>query len=250
MRHRLPPGTRVFAQLKLARYGIGALLSQLEFARALHRAVRRADLPVVYSRGFAPRPRISFASPLPVGVTSDGELVAMQLERSMPSLELARRLRRQLPEGLELVELQVVARSKRALFAGIDLAEYVVDVGYQSAQAEAGEAVCGDAKQSLGERAESAVRQLLNRAEVEVVRRTKKGERTVDIRPAVDRLELCECDSDRFSLRMRVGIAPDAMAKPAEVIAALAADLGELEVLHIHRVALLASRRPRSQMRA
>jgi radical SAM-linked protein len=246
MRGRLPPGTRVFAQVKLARYGVGAILSQLEFARALHRAVRRADLPIVYSGGFAPRPRMSFASPLPVGVTSDGELVAIELQRSVPSLELARRLRRQLPEGLELVELQVVARPKRALFQGIDGADYVVNARCASGPTDASAGERRDAEHGLRERVESAIERLLDRSAVEVVRTTKKGERTVDIRPFVDSLELCECDSDRFSLRMRLGIAPEALAKPAEVVAALAADLGELEVLHIHRVALLASRQPES----
>ena len=236
MRHRLPPGTRLFAQVKLARHDSGALLSQLEFARALHRAVRRAEVPIAYSGGFSPRPRISFASPLPVGVSSDGELVAMELVRSMPSLELARSLRRQLPEGLELVELQVVARAKKALFEGIEQAEYTVEVRCPSA----------GAGQDLRQRAEAAIGRLLDQPRVEVARRTKKGDSTVDIRPFVDALELCECDSDRFSVRMRVGIAPGAMAKPAEVVGALAADLGELEVLHIHRIALLERRRPES----
>ncbi|MFQ5809326.1 MAG: TIGR03936 family radical SAM-associated protein, partial [Armatimonadota bacterium] len=214
------------------KHGVGALMSHLEFARALHRAVRRADLPIAYSKGFSPRPRMSFASPLPVGVTSDGELLAIELTESMASLDLARRLRPQLPEGFELVELQVIARRKKALFEGVDQAEYVVDVGCTTAGGGEG----------LRERAESAVRAVLDQASVEIIRTTKKGERTVDIRPFVDTLELCECDSDRFSVRMRVGIGPEAMAKPAEVIEALAANLGEVEVLHIHRVGLLARR--------
>ncbi|MGD8237805.1 MAG: TIGR03936 family radical SAM-associated protein [Armatimonadota bacterium] len=236
MRHRLPPGTRLFAQITVARHGTAALMSHLEFARALHRAVRRADLPIAYSKGFSPRPRMSFASPLPVGVTSDGELVAMELLRSVPSLELARALRPQLPDGFELVELQVIARRKKALFEGVDGAEYVVDVGCRAAGGAEG----------LRERAESGIRALLDQRRTEIVRTTKKGERTVDIRPFVDALELCECDSDGFSVRMRVGIAPEAMAKPAEVIEALAASLGEVEVLHIHRVGLLARRRGES----
>jgi radical SAM-linked protein len=232
MQRRLPPGTRLYAQIRVARRNAGAVLSQLEFARALHRAVRRAELPIVYSAGFSPRPRMSYASPLPVGVSSDGELVALQLAEDMPSLELARRLRRQLPEGLELEELQVVARTRKSLFAGIDQAEYVVDVGCAS----------GDTEQGLRERAESAIQALLDSPRLEIVRTTKKGERTVDIRPFVDTLELCECDSERFSLRMMIGVAPGAMAKPGEVVEALSVNLGEIEVLHIHRVALLARR--------
>ena len=114
MQHRLPPGTRLYAQIRVARRNAGAVLSQLEFARALHRAVRRAELPILYSGGFSPRPRMSFAFPLPVGVSSDGELVALQLAESVPSLELARRLRRQLPEGLELERQEVRRGSLRA----------------------------------------------------------------------------------------------------------------------------------------
>jgi hypothetical protein len=114
-----------------------------------------------------------------------------------------------------------------------------VDVAPAPAEGE----VSAEPQHSLRKQAEAAIRTVLARPSLEIVRTTKKGERAVDIRPFVDSLELCECDADRFRVRMQVGAAPEAMAKPAEVVAALAAELGELEVLHIHRVALTGRRR-------
>ncbi|OUO90855.1 radical SAM protein [Gordonibacter sp. An230] len=61
-----------------------ALLSHLEVARALERAVRRAGLPFAVSRGFSPHMKISFGSALPVGVGGTGELFDLQMTRYVP----------------------------------------------------------------------------------------------------------------------------------------------------------------------
>jgi radical SAM-linked protein len=54
-------------------------ISHLDFLRLVQRAIRRADIPVAYSQGFNPHPRLSFASALAVGVTSEGEYLDIYL---------------------------------------------------------------------------------------------------------------------------------------------------------------------------
>ena len=58
-------------------------ISHLDFMRLVQRALRRAEIPVAYSKGFNPHPRLSFASALAVGTTSDGEYLDIILEKEM-----------------------------------------------------------------------------------------------------------------------------------------------------------------------
>ncbi len=85
----------VYQKLSWARY-----LSQLDLMRAFHRAIRRARLPVAFSEGFHPLPRLSFPRALPVGVESLHEVVALELVQKLPEEEVKRRLNEELPETL------------------------------------------------------------------------------------------------------------------------------------------------------
>jgi len=66
----------------------------------MERAVRRSGLPVVFSQGFHPHPKISFCEALPVGMESEAEEAEIQLEEALDPQEIQDRLNRQLPAGL------------------------------------------------------------------------------------------------------------------------------------------------------
>ncbi len=85
--------------------GWARFLSQLEVMRVFHRAVRRAGLPVAFSEGFHPLPKISFARALPVGVESLFEVAAIELVKRLAPEDLKERLNEKLPEGLRVKEV-------------------------------------------------------------------------------------------------------------------------------------------------
>ncbi|MDK2956266.1 MAG: hypothetical protein PWQ57_1762 [Desulfovibrionales bacterium] len=93
--------------------GPAAYLSQLELARVLERACRRAGLPLSFSKGFHPLPRLSFGRALPVGLTSLCEWVNLTLREDMAPEEIRRALGNQLPEGLEATAVHRLTLSKR-----------------------------------------------------------------------------------------------------------------------------------------
>ncbi len=80
----------------------------LDLHRSLERVLRRAGLPIAYSEGFNPRPRLNLASALPLGFTSAGELAdfLMTEEQPLPDIEAA--LREALPPGIEILNLESV----------------------------------------------------------------------------------------------------------------------------------------------
>ena len=118
--------TRV--RLKYAKRQQLKFLGHLDLVEVFHRAVRMAQIPIDYSRGFHPRPKISFGPPLSLGITSSAEYVDLQFER--PFLESVKdELSLILPTGLDILEERPIFGKAESLNKIIKLAEYTVKIG-------------------------------------------------------------------------------------------------------------------------
>ncbi|MFP4496846.1 MAG: TIGR03960 family B12-binding radical SAM protein [Vulcanimicrobiota bacterium] len=89
--------------LKLKKDGPLAWISHLDCKRTLERALKRADVPVAYSQGFHKRPRFSYLMPLPLGYTSEAEIVELILYKKSDISELRHRLNRELPDNYQVI---------------------------------------------------------------------------------------------------------------------------------------------------
>ena len=103
-------------------------ISHLDLMRLWQRALRRADIPLVYSQGFSPHPRLSLAAPLAVGVTSGGELMDIFLERRVSPHFFLKVIREQLPRGIDISEVTEVGLGLPSLQSQVRYAEYKVIV--------------------------------------------------------------------------------------------------------------------------
>jgi len=103
-------------------------LGHLDLFRTWERALRRAGLPLLYSQGFTPRPRMAMALPLPVGLTGEGELLDLFLSQPMCIEEIVRCVCPQLPPGLILREVKEVDIRAPSLQSQLQAAEYVAQL--------------------------------------------------------------------------------------------------------------------------
>jgi radical SAM family uncharacterized protein/radical SAM-linked protein len=213
------------AVIRFAKRPPAHLLSHREMARAIERAARRAGLPLAYSEGYAPRPRIRYALALPLGVTSEDEWASIELTEEIGAEEAGRRLGAELPPGLAVLHVET-RRGRAPRFGGrFRRARYDVDV----LAANGGEP----------SRVREAIAGLLGRKTLIITRRSHKGERVVDLRPFIYELAAAERSRGRFCFQMVLGMSEDGSAKPEEVIQALSDTSGPLQVLRVHRSALL-----------
>jgi len=97
-------------RLRYARLGRLRFSSHRDFQRALERAIRRAGLPIAYSAGFSPHPKISYANSAPTGAASEAEYVEIGLTEERDPDSVRRELDAALPPGLDIVDA-VVART-------------------------------------------------------------------------------------------------------------------------------------------
>ena len=113
-------------QVKFRKTGELRFLSHLELQRAFSRALRRARIPVAYSMGYNPQPRLSIASPLPVGIEGTGELLDLRLSLPLSPQELLERLNLQLPRGLRWIKAWEVSLKEPSLESQVQWATYLV----------------------------------------------------------------------------------------------------------------------------
>ncbi len=111
-------------RVKYTKQGEITLLSHLDLVRVFRRAIRRADLPVCYSQGFSPQPKISFGIPLTVGTESDCELLDMELSRPRELAEIKELLGKEMPRGIEIVEVSQIRHNEPSLTKGAYVVTY------------------------------------------------------------------------------------------------------------------------------
>jgi radical SAM family uncharacterized protein/radical SAM-linked protein len=115
-------------QLKFSKLDLMRYISHLELLNLMHRAVRRAQVPIRFSQGFHPLPRIMFGPPLPVGIESISEYVELEIYGSIKIGELIRNLNKELPHGLEILEGREVSLRSKSLTESISKFLYKVSI--------------------------------------------------------------------------------------------------------------------------
>lgn len=83
-------------------------ISHLDLLRLFQRAARRAEMPLVYSKGFSPRPKISFKRALKLGVESESEEATFQLNSRLDPEDFTDRFQAQLPEGITIKHIEEI----------------------------------------------------------------------------------------------------------------------------------------------
>lgn len=153
-------------RLRYAKRGRLRFSSHRDFQRALERALRRADVPMAYSAGFSPHPKISYANSAPTGVASEAEYVEIAVTAECDPAAVRSALDAALPPGLDVID---VVEARTPDFANrIEASVWRVELPEVSA-----------------ETAQQAVDAFLAADEVTVERLMKNGRRTFDARGAV-----------------------------------------------------------------
>jgi hypothetical protein len=117
--------------LKFQKTGPLAWLSHLEMTRSLERALRRSGLPLAYTQGFSPHPRISCTPALPVGVGSLGEYLEVALDREVEADGLAVRINQDMPEGLRVLSAELLPEHFPKMSRWVHYALYRVEPGQE-----------------------------------------------------------------------------------------------------------------------
>src|SRR5512137_1345910 len=103
-------------------------IGNLDLYTMWERAARRAGLPLAYSQGFHPQPKIHFAAPLPLGYSSRCEVLDMRLNEELMGIDLSERLNAALPAGIRVFSIQEVDDKAPAVQTQVLFADYEVSL--------------------------------------------------------------------------------------------------------------------------
>ncbi len=173
--------------------------------RLWERALRRAGIPLVYSAGFNPRPRISIAAPLAVGVTGEAELMDVFITRRVSPHWFTAAVGHQLPSGIEILEVHPVAAGAPSLQSQVRYAQYQVVVVTEKGL----------------EYIKSAIAKLLSLEHLPWHHQRDTGRRSYDLRTLIDDLWLVDYDHSRYTIGMRLRCDNTGSGRPEQVILAL-----------------------------
>jgi radical SAM-linked protein len=197
-----PPPTVQRLRIRYAKRGRLRFTSHRDFARALERALRRADLPMAYSAGFSPHPKISYIGASPTGVASEAEYLEIGLAAERDPAQVRADLDAALPDGLDVLE--VVVAGAGSLADRIEASHWQIELpGVSVAEAQA------------------ALAAFLARSEVAVERLTKTGRRSIDARAAVVSVVACGRPGADHAILDLVVRQVTPSVRPDDVLAAL-----------------------------
>lgn len=186
----------------------------LDLHRTWERIFRRAGLPLAYSQGFHPQPRINLASALPLGFTSEAELADVWLEETLPLEQIWEALKPALPPGLSLIDIQEADLRAPSLQTQVVASEYIV---------------------TLLDPVDHLDEHLVEVMKASSLLRDRRGKK-YDLRPLIMELtRLPDDEKGRGRLKMRLAAEEGATGRPEEVLNAL--DIAP-EAARVHRTAL------------
>lgn len=218
-------------RIKFRKWGVMKFIGHLDMMRYFQKAVRRANIDIRYSEGYSPHQIMSFAAPLGVGITSDGEYFDIEVDSSLSSKESVAALNATMVDGVEVVSYVKLPDRAKTAMSIVAAADYRLTYkeGYEIPY-------------TTTEWQKVIDREFTQAESFNIIKKTKKSEREVDLKPLVYELRVEEHDgAPTFFLKVTTGSVEN--IKPELVLASLYERCGltyNENAIQIHRCEVYA----------
>ncbi len=179
-------------RIKFAKQGTMKFIGHLDVMRYFQKAMRRADVDIRYSEGFSPHQIMSFAAPLGVGLTSSGEYMDIEVHSTGSSAEMVKRLNEVMVEGFQVLDWRRLGDEAGNAMSLVAAADYTAAFrkGYEPEDLEGFLA---------------GLEAFYERPSIPIVKKTKKGEKEMDLKPLVYACRVTGGDEPSIFLRLSTG---------------------------------------------
>ena len=213
-------------RIKYGKMGRLKFISHLDFICAIERSLRRASFPLVLTKGFNPRVKMSYGPPLSVGVSSESEYMDIFLNNHLSLKEVVDLLNMVLPDGLHIYRAKYVLLDEPSITKFVNFAEYQIEVAVPSLGVS-------DIKDRIEE--------LFSKKEFKFVKKGK--EKVLPTKQAVSRIEINYFELGKATINVLLSIGDLGSVRPEALMKSLFSrpDCDEDHViLNIHRIGLYA----------
>lgn len=197
-------------RIKFRKFGAMVFIGHLDIMRYFQKAIRRADLDIAYSQGYNPHQIMSFAAPLGVGLTSNGEYFDIECNSVTTSEDMKQKLQAVMVEGIEIVNVKSLPETVGNAMASVAAAQYTVRLRYESLP---------DVDYV------SQLDAFYHQKQILVTKQTKKSEKELDIKPLIYSLSV-KMEEEKPVFSMLVDASSSGNIKPGLVLNAFYLYLG------------------------
>ena len=201
-------------RIKFRKWGSMKFIGHLDMMRYFQKVMRRADVDIRYSEGFSPHQIMSFAAPLGVGITSDGEYFDIEVHSTKSSAEMIADMNKTMVDGVEITGYVALPDNAKTAMAIVAAADYVLSYkeGYE-------------VPFSVEEWKSHVAELFTNQKAFTIIKKTKKSEREVDLKPLVYAFDVIEEDGKpAFYINVSTGSVDN--IKPELLLASVYEKLG------------------------
>lgn len=195
-------------RIKYEKTGVLRFIGHLDVMRYFQKAIRRAKLDVAYSKGFSPHQIISFAAPMPLGMTSSGEYFDGEFVSVTSASDMMNRLNAVMAEGIRVLDITQLPDKAKSSMAEVSASDYFI---YKNDESE----------NDYIDRLTASIDALMSKDEINVLKKTKTKEEMSDIKPYIYELKSFEYDMVE-GIYMLLASGSRMNLKPELVIGALA----------------------------
>lgn len=176
-------------RIKFQKHGTMKFIGHLDIMRYFQKAMRRADIDICYSEGFSPHQIMSFAAPLGVGITSDGEYLDIAVHSTDSSKVSIERLNKVMVDGIKVTEYVQLSDKAQNAMSSVAGADYEVSFreGYE-----------------LDSPWETKFEEFMKQDSITILKKTKKSEKEVDIKPLI---YSCKIKDGKIDMQLATGSA-------------------------------------------
>ena len=221
-------------RIKFRKFGVLKYIGHLDVMRFFQKAMRRADIPIAFTTGYSPHMIMSFAQPLGLGITSEAEYLDIELSEPITSEAAVRQLNQVMVPGIDVLSFRQIREEKK--YSGMTI---IAAADYLILPKSAEETALTERNSKtpvFPDSWEEAIRTFMDQPQIVVLKKTKKSEKEVDIRPMIHDFRL-----ETSGIRMRLSAGSEANLKP-ELVMETFLDMFSYEglPLHYHRTELYA----------
>lgn len=183
-------------------------IGHLDLLKLFQRTIKRSKLPIGYSWGYNPHQLITFAIPLPLGMSSVGEIVDIQLTHKMDCNEIKDRLNSVLPEGISILKAMEMDFHDTSCAAAVAYADYYITLDKRI------------------DNFKETVNSIMEKEEINIERTVKKKTKTVNIRPLINYMSV-DNDGDVTELCCNIATGSQGNLKPDVLLEYIYSLMGE-----------------------
>jgi len=188
-------------RIKFSKHGSMKFIGHLDIMRYFQKAIRRAEIDVVYTEGFSPHQKMSFAAPLGLGLYSNGEYFDVEVGSITTTEDVLNKLNAVMNDEIEVRSVVILPDNAKKAMSMVGAADYTVSPVNNEY----------DFKKAI-----DSLNDFYGQSEIVVLKKTKKSEKEVDIKPLI--MSLC---ADENCISMRVSQGSENNLKPELVVSKL-----------------------------